>query len=81
MAEGILQASACDPIEVHSAGAKPAGYVDPKAIQVLKEIGIDISDHTSKDMNTFLDRQIETVITDSLHTEKPISRAPSFSGR
>ena len=63
MAEGILRAAAGDLIEVHSAGSKPAGYVHPKAIQVLKEIGIDISAHTSKHMNEFLKRDITTVIT------------------
>lgn len=63
MAEGILHAAAGNLIDVHSAGSKPAGFVHPKAIEVLKEIGIDISTHTSKHMNTFLDRQITTVIT------------------
>ena len=63
MAEGILRAAAGDLVEVHSAGSKPAGYVHPKAIQVLKEIGIDISSHTSKHMNDFLNRKIHTVIT------------------
>jgi arsenate reductase (thioredoxin) len=63
MAEGILRAAAGDLIEVHSAGSKPAGYVHPKAIRVMKEIDIDISSHTSKHMNEFLDRQITTVIT------------------
>jgi len=63
MAEGILRAAAGDLIDVHSAGSNPAGFVHPKAIEVLKEIGIDISAHTSKHMNTFLDRQVETVIT------------------
>ena len=63
MAEGILRAAAGDLIEVHSAGSKPAGYVHPKAIQVLKEIGIDISHHTSKHMNDFLHRPVTTVIT------------------
>jgi arsenate reductase len=63
MAEGILRAAAGDLVEVHSAGSKPAGFVHPKAIQVLKEIGIDISGHTSKHMNDFLDRNIATVIT------------------
>lgn len=63
MAEGILRAAAGDLIEVHSAGSKPAGYVHPKAILVLKEIGIDISAHTSKHMNEFLNRDITTVIT------------------
>jgi arsenate reductase (thioredoxin) len=63
MAEGILRAAAGDLVEVHSAGSKPAGYVHPKAIQVLGEIGIDLSRHTSKHMNEFLGRQITTVIT------------------
>ena len=63
MAEGILRAAAGDLIEVHSAGSKPAGYVHPKAIQVLQEIGIDISAHASKHMNEFLNRDITTVIT------------------
>jgi protein-tyrosine-phosphatase len=37
LAEGILRAAAGDLVEVHSAGSKPAGYVHPKAIQVMKE--------------------------------------------
>ena len=63
MAEGILRHAAGDLIDVHSAGSKPAGYVHPKAIEALAEIGIDISEHTSKHLNEFLDRQIDTVIT------------------
>ncbi len=63
MAEGILRQAAGDLIEVHSAGSKPAGYVHPKAIAALAEIGIDITAHTSKHMNEFLDRDISTVIT------------------
>ena len=63
MAEGILRHAVGDILEVQSAGSKPAGYVHPKSIQVLKEIGIDISSHHSKHMNEFLNRTIETVIT------------------
>jgi len=63
MAEGILRAAAGDLVEVHSAGSNPAGYVHPHAIEVLGEIGLDISAHTSKHMNDFLDRDIDTVIT------------------
>ena len=63
LAEGILHKAAGDIVEVQSAGSRPAGYVHPKAIEVMKEIGIDISDHTSKHMNEFLDRKIDTVIT------------------
>jgi len=63
MAEGILRAAAGDILEVCSAGSNPAGHVHPKAVDALAEIGIDISTHTSKHMNDFLDRDVETVIT------------------
>jgi len=63
LAEGILRHIAGDLFDVHSAGSKPAGYVHPKAIAVMKEIGIELSGHTSKHLNEFLQRKIDTVIT------------------
>ena len=63
LAEGILRASAGDLIEVASAGSKPAGYVHPKSIEVMQEIGIDISAHTSKHLEQFLNGPVDTVIT------------------
>jgi len=63
LAEGILRASAGDLIEVASAGSKPAGYVHPKSIEVMQEIGIDISAHTYKHLEQFLNGPVDTVIT------------------
>lgn len=63
LAEGILRAALGDRLNVQSAGSKPANYVHPLAIQVMKEIGIDISGHRSKHMNEFLQQPVETVIT------------------
>ena len=63
MAEGILRKAAGDLINVHSAGSRPVGYVHPKAIEVMQEIGIDISKHTSTHMHEFLDRKVDTVVT------------------
>ena len=63
LAEGLLRAVAGDFLNVQSAGSKPAGYVHPLGIQVMKEIGIDISGHHSKSMNEFLHQPVETVIT------------------
>jgi len=63
MAEGILRAAAGDLLDVCSAGSNPAGYVHPNAIATLAEIGIDISGHTSKHMDDFLESEVETVIT------------------
>ena len=63
LAEGLLRAAAGDLFEVASAGSKPAGYIHPLAIDVMKEIGIDISGHRSKHLSEFLDQNVETVIT------------------
>jgi len=50
-------------IEVASAGSKPAGFVHPIAIEVMREIGIDLSTHTSKHMDFFLTQDVRTAIT------------------
>ena len=63
LAEGVLRAVAGDILNVVSAGSRPAGYVHPLAIQVMKEIDIDVSRHTSKNLSEFLSTKIETVIT------------------
>ncbi len=63
LAEGILRAAADDLLDVQSAGSKPADFVHPKAIEVMAEIGIDISGHRSKSMNEYLGQNVETVIT------------------
>lgn len=63
MAEGILQKVLGPDFEVASAGSKPAGYVHPLAIKALAEIGIDISKNESKHLDTYLNRDVETVIT------------------
>ncbi|MCX7419547.1 MAG: arsenate reductase ArsC [Planctomycetia bacterium] len=54
MAEGLLREIAGDRFESLSAGAKPAGYVHPLSVQVMHEVGIDISSQTSKSINEFL---------------------------
>lgn len=63
LAEGILRAASGGAFRVASAGSKPVGYVHPLAIAVMKEIGIDISNHHSKHLDEFLNERVETVIT------------------
>jgi len=63
MAEGILRSLAGDILDVRSAGSHPSGYVHPLAIEVMAEIGIDISKNHSKNLDTFLRQPIHTVIT------------------
>ncbi|MEN9636443.1 MAG: hypothetical protein RL077_4847 [Verrucomicrobiota bacterium] len=78
LAEGLLRAAAGDLFSVASAGSHPAGYVHPMAIAVMKEIDIDISAHTSKHMNEFLNGHVETVITVCGNAEQA---CPLFPGQ
>ncbi len=62
MAEGMLRAWGGDRFEVFSAGTEATG-VRPEAITVMNEIGIDISDHTSKTLEPFLGQAFDWLIT------------------
>jgi arsenate reductase (thioredoxin) len=62
MAEGWLRALAGDRFEVASAGTRPS-VVNPLAIAVMRERGIDLSGHRSKSVTEFLDQPFDSVIT------------------
>jgi arsenate reductase len=62
MAQGFLQ-SFDKNIEVYSAGTEPSKQVNQKAIQVMQEIGIDISNHTPKLVDQYLNDIWDYVIT------------------
>jgi arsenate reductase len=73
MAEGLVNHKLGDKIEAFSAGTKPTA-VNPRAIQAMKEIGIDISGARSKNMDEFADQSFDYVITlcDSANEECPL---------
>ncbi|WP_077923935.1 arsenate reductase ArsC [Spirosoma sp. 209] len=62
MAQGYLQYFAGDRAQVYSAGVAPHG-VNPLAIQVMAEDGIDISHHTSNHADEYVDIPFDYVIT------------------
>ncbi len=62
IAEGYLQHFAKDKAEVYSAGIETHG-VNPKAIVVMKEDGIDISKHTSNNVDEYRNINFDFVIT------------------
>lgn len=62
MAEGLLRSEAGDRFDVQSAGVSP-GSVRPEAIEVMKEIGIDISKHRSKSVDEFVRQDFDYIIT------------------
>ena len=62
MAEGFLK-SLDNELEVFSAGTAPARIVHPKAIQVMKEAGIDIARNKTKSVSQFIFEPFDYVIT------------------
>ncbi|EKD51949.1 MAG: protein-tyrosine phosphatase, low molecular weight [uncultured bacterium] len=62
MAEGLARHYFGNEITVQSAGSKPS-KINPLAIQVMNEIGIDISDHRSKSVDEIDPDSVDTVIT------------------
>jgi protein-tyrosine-phosphatase len=50
MAEAFARMLGGNRVEAHSAGSKPSGYVNPRAIASMKEIGYDLSTHRSKSL-------------------------------
>ena len=62
MAQGILQ-SLDENLNVESAGTKPANEVNPKAIKVMSEIGLDISNHKPELVDIYLNDEWDYVIT------------------
>ena len=78
MAEGILRRAAGDILNVLSAGSQPAGHVHPMAVEVMAEIGIDISQHRSKHLREFAKTSVQTVITVCSHADRD---CPIFPGQ
>jgi arsenate reductase (thioredoxin) len=62
MAEGFLK-SFNPGLEVYSAGTRAESKVNPYAIEVMSEKGIDISGHTPKSVDNFLDKSFDYVVT------------------
>ena len=76
IAEGLLRDMADDRFDVFSCGTHPS-RVHPNAIAVMEEWGIDISNHTSDDINDYLDKGINIVISVCDHANK---LCPIFPG-
>ena len=62
IAEGLFRAKAGDFLDVYSAGTNPK-QLNPLAVEVMNEIGIDISGHFSKDVAQFDGQKFDLVLT------------------
>jgi arsenate reductase (thioredoxin) len=77
MAEGLLRRLAPDQYDVCSAGTDPAPRVNPLAVRVMQEIGIDISGQHPKHLREFLDQEFHRVVT---VCDNAAESCPTFPG-
>ena len=76
MAEGLMRNLRGDEFDVCSAGSEPKG-MHPRAIEVMKEIGIDISFHRSKHLEEYLNKEFDYIVTLCDHANET---CPLFPG-
>ncbi len=77
MTEGFLR-SFDDSLEVLSAGTKPSPHINPYAVQVMREVGIDISGGKPKSVSQFTGESFDYVVTVCDDADK---NCPNFRGR
>jgi arsenate reductase len=77
IAHGFLQ-SFDNTLEVRSAGTEPAIQVNPEAVKVMAEVGVDISHHTPKLVDQYLKDEWDYVITVCDHARET---CPAFLGK
>jgi protein-tyrosine-phosphatase len=75
MAEAFARMHGAGRVEVASAGSKPSGRVNPKAVEAMKELGYDLTAHVSKGLDGFNGRQVDVAVTMGCGDECPLVRA------
>lgn len=64
-----------DIAEAYSFGSKPSGMVNPKAVEMMKEVGYDLSKHGSKSLKEIPDMEYDYAVTMGCGDECPLVRA------
>lgn len=75
MAEAFARTHGGDSVIAYSAGSRPSGQVNPKAIEAMDELGYDLSKHGSKSLAEIPDVQYDFVATMGCGDECPFVRA------
>lgn len=62
-------------VDARSAGSRPSGRVNPRAVEFMREVGYDLTVHTSKSLDQFNGREIDVAVTMGCGDECPLVRA------
>lgn len=72
MAEAFARIHGAGKIIAHSAGSRPSGRVNPKAIAAMQEIGYDLTQHESKGLDAFNGQTVDVAVTMGCGDECPL---------
>lgn len=75
IAEAFARMRGGDAVEAWSAGSKPSGRVNPRAIEAMAELGYDLSTHASKGLAALPDLVFDVAVTMGCGDACPIGRA------
>jgi arsenate reductase (thioredoxin) len=75
MAEAFARIHGADSVEAYSAGSRPSGKINPKAIEAMSDVGFDLSLHRSKSLSEIPDIEFDFVATMGCGDECPFVRA------
>src|SRR5947209_10048411 len=75
MAEAFARIHGGDAVEAFSAGSRPSGVVNPKAIEAMRELGYDLAAHGSKSLSEIPDVEYDFVATMGCGDNCPFVRA------
>jgi arsenate reductase (thioredoxin) len=68
MAEAFSRIAGGDTVEAHSAGSRPSGAINPRAIRFMRELGYDLSAHRSKSLEDFMPENVSAIEFDAVVT-------------
>ena len=75
MAEAFARMHGGSNVEVYSAGSRPSGVINPKAISAMRELGYDLTTHSSKSLTEIPDVEFDFVATMGCGDACPMVRA------
>jgi arsenate reductase len=75
MAEAFARVHGGGRVLAASAGSRPSGRINPRAIDAMKELGYDLTTHSSKGLDAFNGRAVDVAVTMGCGDECPLVRA------
>jgi protein-tyrosine-phosphatase len=75
MAEAFARIHGGERVRASSAGSRPSGRVNPRAIEFMREVGCDLSAHASKSLEEFNDQEVEVAVTMGCGDQCPLVKA------